>query len=164
VGPDLHDRGVGVGRAQKGGVQDAGQGHVVHEAPLAAKEARILQAPDGGAEVLGAHSVEGERAQRGLSPTGMIQSSHGARAAMKSPGRATPLMMPRIARNASEIAVTARSPSTPIYSTSTIISISTGICIGSEPMPTAERACRSEEHTSELQSLAYLVCRLLLEK
>src|SRR2546425_6989629 len=27
----------------------------------------------------------------------------------------------------------------------------------------AERA-RSEEHTSELQSLAYLVCRLLLEK
>src|SRR2546423_8547598 len=26
------------------------------------------------------------------------------------------------------------------------------------------RAQRSEEHTSELQSLAYLVCRLLLEK
>src|SRR2546425_4831568 len=26
------------------------------------------------------------------------------------------------------------------------------------------RKCRSEEHTSELQSLAYLVCRLLLEK
>src|SRR2546425_6772727 len=24
--------------------------------------------------------------------------------------------------------------------------------------------CRSEEHTSELQSLAYIVCRLLLEK
>src|SRR2546425_3520538 len=29
---------------------------------------------------------------------------------------------------------------------------------------TQERARRSEEHTSELQSLAYLVCRLLLEK
>src|SRR2546425_2413348 len=29
-------------------------------------------------------------------------------------------------------------------------------CVGS--------SCRSEEHTSELQSLAYLVCRLLLEK
>src|SRR2546425_8224503 len=28
----------------------------------------------------------------------------------------------------------------------------------------AERSRRSEEHTSELQSLAYLVCRLLLEK
>src|SRR2546425_9102033 len=27
-----------------------------------------------------------------------------------------------------------------------------------------DRALRSEEHTSELQSLAYLVCRLLLEK
>src|SRR2546425_2432572 len=27
-----------------------------------------------------------------------------------------------------------------------------------------KNACRSEEHTSELQSLAYLVCRLLLEK
>src|SRR3989441_5512052 len=28
----------------------------------------------------------------------------------------------------------------------------------------ADRDRRSEEHTSELQSLAYLVCRLLLEK
>src|SRR2546423_4143389 len=28
----------------------------------------------------------------------------------------------------------------------------------------APEALRSEEHTSELQSLAYLVCRLLLEK
>src|SRR2546425_9573187 len=27
-----------------------------------------------------------------------------------------------------------------------------------------EKGARSEEHTSELQSLAYLVCRLLLEK
>src|SRR2546425_9783336 len=33
------------------------------------------------------------------------------------------------------------------------------------PLPHPRRAeCRSEEHTSELQSLAYLVCRLLLEK
>src|ERR1039458_10466982 len=32
-------------------------------------------------------------------------------------------------------------------------------------MPTpSSRACRSEEHTSELQSLRHLVCRLLLEK
>src|SRR2546425_3430779 len=28
----------------------------------------------------------------------------------------------------------------------------------------SDRSRRSEEHTSELQSLAYLVCRLLLEK
>src|SRR2546425_235188 len=31
-------------------------------------------------------------------------------------------------------------------------------------VPEGDRAKRSEEHTSELQSLAYLVCRLLLEK
>src|SRR2546425_8130899 len=30
--------------------------------------------------------------------------------------------------------------------------------------PAIESGNRSEEHTSELQSLAYLVCRLLLEK
>src|SRR2546425_5043175 len=30
--------------------------------------------------------------------------------------------------------------------------------------PARQIAARSEEHTSELQSLAYLVCRLLLEK
>src|SRR2546425_6738376 len=29
---------------------------------------------------------------------------------------------------------------------------------------TGKKVVRSEEHTSELQSLAYLVCRLLLEK
>src|SRR2546425_6621906 len=32
-----------------------------------------------------------------------------------------------------------------------------------QPLPSIHRV-RSEEHTSELQSLAYLVCRLLLEK
>src|SRR5205823_13385662 len=45
--------------------------------------------------------------------------------------------------------------------------------VAAAPAPRAARACRaaasarplrSEEHTSELQSLAYLVCRLLLEK
>src|SRR2546425_7018586 len=34
-------------------------------------------------------------------------------------------------------------------------------CAGKEQAPSTRR---SEEHTSELQSLAYLVCRLLLEK
>src|SRR2546425_5271948 len=33
-----------------------------------------------------------------------------------------------------------------------------------DAMPPDVRKERSEEHTSELQSLAYLVCRLLLEK
>src|SRR2546425_9079301 len=32
------------------------------------------------------------------------------------------------------------------------------------PRRRVDGAARSEEHTSELQSLAYLVCRLLLEK
>src|SRR5205823_14326173 len=36
--------------------------------------------------------------------------------------------------------------------------------LGLDALARAERALRSEEHTSELQSLAYLVCRLLLEK
>src|SRR3712207_6947234 len=31
-------------------------------------------------------------------------------------------------------------------------------------IPTETSPCRSEEHTSELQSRQYLVCRLLLEK
>src|SRR2546425_9626730 len=36
---------------------------------------------------------------------------------------------------------------------------------GAEPLASDTRdSYRSEEHTSELQSLAYLVCRLLLEK
>src|SRR2546425_1921914 len=34
----------------------------------------------------------------------------------------------------------------------------------SAPYQLKNRPSRSEEHTSELQSLAYLVCRLLLEK
>src|SRR2546425_5749968 len=36
--------------------------------------------------------------------------------------------------------------------------------IGQVGMTLATGVIRSEEHTSELQSLAYLVCRLLLEK
>src|SRR2546425_3216499 len=51
-----------------------------------------------------------------------------------------------------------------------------GACVAVSPHPrdphpglpslrrSGRRADRSEEHTSELQSLAYLVCRLLLEK
>src|SRR2546425_4030047 len=38
---------------------------------------------------------------------------------------------------------------------------SAGACASVSP---DDRTRRSEEHTSELQSLAYLVCRLLLEK
>src|SRR2546423_6481583 len=38
------------------------------------------------------------------------------------------------------------------------------ICPSTNKIAPAGRSRRSEEHTSELQSLAYLVCRLLLEK
>src|SRR2546423_13750655 len=39
-------------------------------------------------------------------------------------------------------------------------------CVSFAPsaFPASQTIVRSEEHTSELQSLAYLVCRLLLEK
>src|SRR3989441_9778871 len=36
--------------------------------------------------------------------------------------------------------------------------------VNAAPVGSAVEPPRSEEHTSELQSLAYLVCRLLLEK
>src|SRR5687767_15354116 len=39
-----------------------------------------------------------------------------------------------------------------------------GLAVDDRQPPEATHAFRSEEHTSELQSLAYLVCRLLLEK
>src|ERR1039458_10620312 len=38
------------------------------------------------------------------------------------------------------------------------------IQIGQEELPRGAAEYRSEEHTSELQSLRHLVCRLLLEK
>src|SRR2546422_5904576 len=37
-------------------------------------------------------------------------------------------------------------------------------CAGRRPGPRQSGQCRSEEHTSELQSRLHLVCRLLLEK
>src|SRR3712207_8944752 len=46
-------------------------------------------------------------------------------------------------------------------------SIGTSTCVGrtpSRPETATWSAMRSEEHTSELQSRQYLVCRLLLEK
>src|SRR3712207_7879453 len=36
--------------------------------------------------------------------------------------------------------------------------------VGPDPQPAGAAGRRSEEHTSELQSRQYLVCRLLLEK
>src|SRR5205823_13018557 len=50
----------------------------------------------------------------------------------------------------------ARAVAVPLGCTRSSTTISARSCIRAAP--------RSEEHTSELQSLAYLVCRLLLEK
>src|SRR2546425_9775617 len=44
------------------------------------------------------------------------------------------------------------------------LGVQTAIMVGGGNIFRGARQKRSEEHTSELQSLAYLVCRLLLEK
>src|ERR1039458_10631221 len=59
-----------------------------------------------------------------------------------------------------EILIQGRRPST-IRSFGSSHSPSSTSCLNSRPRP---KARRSEEHTSELQSLRHLVCRLLLEK
>src|SRR2546425_8114594 len=55
-------------------------------------------------------------------------------------------------------------PQRPTLPTSESGGVPTVAATPSLPMAPAELRLRSEEHTSELQSLAYLVCRLLLEK
>src|SRR2546425_6970983 len=54
-----------------------------------------------------------------------------------------------------------RRPPTPAQEPASCTGRSSGRC---EEDSSAVQLMRSEEHTSELQSLAYLVCRLLLEK
>src|SRR5687767_15771658 len=57
------------------------------------------------------------------------------------------------------------SPSSARIGRNTIAMISSPNSVGRRTSTAASRTTsRSEEHTSELQSLAYLVCRLLLEK
>src|SRR2546425_8920715 len=57
-------------------------------------------------------------------------------------------------------------PSSDVASCATSMSGRCSLCLTSSVPPIMKVAStrRSEEHTSELQSLAYLVCRLLLEK
>src|SRR2546425_5679456 len=71
-------------------------------------------------------------------------------------------------------------PYTTLFRSNPVPGITTGLCQGMSQTARymrdflyqgfnedeqGQRVCdRSEEHTSELQSLAYLVCRLLLEK
>src|SRR5258707_8661626 len=55
-----------------------------------------------------------------------------------------------------------RSPNGPLAQVGRSPGKAVVLTISAPPFPTARR--RSEEHTSELQSRQYLVCRLLLEK
>src|SRR2546423_7711507 len=62
-----------------------------------------------------------------------------------------------------------RTPCRPIQRVRSVSPWSAWLHFGDRGIPPARMECslspvRSEEHTSELQSLAYLVCRLLLEK
>src|SRR3989441_7009945 len=61
------------------------------------------------------------------------------------------------------LAMSCRAKSSVFRSRSRLVS-TTATCAFAEDRALRPAAHRSEEHTSELQSLAYLVCRLLLEK
>src|SRR5205823_9171573 len=65
-------------------------------------------------------------------------------------------------RRSSPALRSARMP--PIVSRFWLVKNAVGGAASARSSSTARAAARSEEHTSELQSLAYLVCRLLLEK
>src|SRR5258705_9049343 len=52
----------------------------------------------------------------------------------------------------------------PLAAQTAIITPADGLEVGSAQVPVSGGNLRSEEHTSELQSLRHLVCRLLLEK
>src|SRR2546425_7996421 len=71
--------------------------------------------------------------------------------------------MPSASAPSASIPASASPPSTGQRSPSERISRSASSAPGRSAASSSTSA-RSEEHTSELQSLAYLVCRLLLEK
>src|SRR6266581_67820 len=59
-----------------------------------------------------------------------------------------------------------RPPRSTLFPYTTLFRSSTGLggCTSRSTTPSPPSVCRSEEHTSELQSPVHLVCRLLLEK
>src|SRR5205823_7982730 len=101
----------------------------------------------------------------GLNARGALRHAHPAREAgfpTVSPHRADThdaVLLPR--RNAASEAKSA-----PLRSVSSFVTHHPASCAwtASAAAAAAFDTARSEEHTSELQSLAYLVCRLLLEK
>src|SRR5437899_9598284 len=89
-----------------------------------------------------------------LPSSALIQSSRSN--FRKSPGGGPPALLMRMS-GAGHAARMASRPSFVVTSATTVL--------GRLPVADAiSSAARSEEHTSELQSLRHLVCRLLLEK
>src|SRR3712207_8563712 len=83
------------------------------------------------------------------------------------------LMLPIVARSASGRRETpapknsTKRPTTPFWRSISVTVRTRSVAVapsGSSPESRNPSTCRSEEHTSELQSRQYLVCRLLLEK
>src|SRR3989441_1301408 len=77
------------------------------------------------------------------------------------------LSLPRPARNAPSATAVSAGSGGMMFSSAASAVIRPYSGPGGRPSRNARRSLRgggSEEHTSELQSLAYLVCRLLLEK
>src|SRR2546425_2563865 len=77
----------------------------------------------------------------------------------------TPFVTPgrRASRGIVELTVQASTPARTSSATSADAATVRGVVRGASRWY-SDHTSRSEEHTSELQSLAYLVCRLLLEK
>src|SRR5687767_15306832 len=74
----------------------------------------------------------------------------------------TTLFRSKLRRDSSSLSASAVAAASPVNPRST--GVSAPMAERSTSHCTISAEDRSEEHTSELQSLAYLVCRLLLEK
>src|SRR5205823_9212530 len=97
-----------------------------------------------------------------VGPSGVSASAKGGRIAVACGSRALPQVLR--ARNA----LSAPTRNARCHQSVTHVPTRHGTCyaspLGYEQCCVLVSLVRSEEHTSELQSLAYLVCRLLLEK
>src|SRR2546425_4395990 len=85
----------------------------------------------------------------------MRASSHSKNVYGKNPLTAQEVFDLANSKETSAVAATVKPDGQPHLSPTDIVAVDGKLYLGVD---------RSEEHTSELQSLAYLVCRLLLEK
>src|SRR2546425_1602199 len=115
-------------------------------------------------------SVSGERSTAAPPSAGSaLRRDTVPRASLITTARASPVH-PTIAGRRSKLSASGRTaPFTGETSSTRNVSAYVAVTVSDAPATYAltfrvELVSRSEEHTSELQSLAYLVCRLLLEK